>query len=294
MMINDEPVCNSITHPLFEVARNQLLDFRSRIGSKLPPDFWRRLSEIKQDYVHQNNQIGAKAAWCLESIGHIQDNFVSVFLHIRIADFRKAWNLLEQCEKSIMSLDRHFVESLGEFAIEHIRVHTLQLQELYHLQWGFSLGILYEEVCCSVCQYKRKLREDCGHEIGEIYDGEICHNIVKKAKILHVSLVDKPAQKYSVIWPDDEMQFTVLKCLADELLSPWDTWRYHKEIRRCHHPVFESVGSDDSCPCGSDLKYRRCCIKKDTVPDFPHFRFTLGGKTRGQFPNLLVCHLDSN
>ena len=292
MMTSDDTVAATIAQPTFGGARNQLLNFQSRVSSKLPPDFWQRLSEVKRDCVGQNNQIQAKAAWCLEIIGHIQDNFVSALLHIRSESYRKAWDLLERCEKAITSLDRHFVESQGEFGIEHVRVHTLQLQQLYNLKWGFSPGLLYEEVCCSVCQTKRMLRETCGHEVGEIYDGRMCHNVVQKAKILHVSLVDNPAQRYSVIWPDDETQFIVLRHLADELLSPWDAWAYHKEIRRCRHPAFENVGSNWPCPCGSDLKYGDCCIKKDTVPDFPHFQFTLSGNTRGQFPNLLILHMN--
>ena len=290
MTTSEETVSYAIAQPTFDVVRNQLLDFRSRISSELPLDFWQRLSSTKEEYVNKNNQLGAKAAWCLETVGHIQDNFISAVLYIRAKKFRKAWDLLEQCENATTSLDRHFLEHQGEFGIEHVRVHARQLQELYHLKWGFSPGLLFEEVHCSVCQVKRTLRGDCGHEIGEIFNGEICANVVTKAKILHISIVDSPAQKYSVIWPTEEApsQFIMLKYLADELLSPWDVWRYHKEIRRRHHPAFENVGHSDPCPCGSDLKYRRCCMKKDTVPDFPHFRFTFSGNTRGQFPNLQV------
>ena len=290
MTTSDETVHCAIAQPTFDVVRNQLLDFRSRISSKLPLGFWQRLSGTKEACVNQNDQLGAKAAWCLEIIGHIQDNFISTFLCLRAEDFRKAWELLERCENAIKSLDRHFGEKQGEFGVEHVRVHTQQLQELYPLKWGVSPGILFEEVHCSVCQSRRALRSDCGHEVGEIYDGEICANVVTRAKLLHVSIVDSPAQKYSVIWPNDDTlpQFIMLKYVADELLSPWDAWRYHKEVRRCHHPAFRNVAGDDLCPCGSDLKYRRCCMKKDTVPDFPHFQFTSCGNTRGQFPNLQI------
>ena len=294
MKTSDETVRYAIAQPAFDVVRNQLLDFKSRIDSKLTPDFWKHLSEIKQGFVNQDSQIGAKATWCLGCIGYIQDNFISAFLHISTEDFRKAWDLLDQCEKALTSLDRHFVESQDEFGIEHVRVHTRQLQELYQLKWGISPAILFEEVRCSVCQGKRTLRDDCGHEIGEIYDGAICANVVTKFRILHISIVDSPAQKYSVIWPDDEIQFITLKYLVDELLSPWDGWTYQKEIRRCHHPAFKNVGHSDLCPCGSDLIYSCCCMNRDTVPDFPHFQFTLSGKTRGQFPKLLIFHIDSN
>ena len=188
------------------------------------------------------------------------------------------------------SLDRHFTENHGEFGIQHIRAHTTQLQELFNLKWGFSPGILFEEVHCSVCGEMRRLREDCGHINGEIYNGEICHDIVKKARLLHISLVDNPAQKYSVIWPDDVTQFMVLKLLAGELLSPWDAWTFKKEIRRRHHPVFRNAKRDAPCPCRSNLNYRSCCMKKDTVPQFPHYQFLFADRVRGQFPDLRVVH----
>ena len=287
MTISDGTVSQAIGQPTFGIVRNQLRDYKSRVSSKLPLDIWQRLSRTKKDSVNQNNQIRAKAAWCLETVGHIQDNFISTFLQIKAGEFRRAWDLLEQCENAITSLDRHFVENQSEFGIEHVRVHTRQWQELYHLKLGFSPGFLFEEVCCSVCQSKRTLRSDCGHEKGEIYDGEICADVVTKAQILHISIVDSPARKSSVIWPEDETlpQFIMLKQLADELWSPWDAWRYHKEIRRRHHPAFKNLGRNDRCPCGSDLKYKHCCLKKDAVPDFPHLQFAFSGKMRGQFPN---------
>ena len=294
MTRSDEAVRYAITQPVFDIARSHLIDYRSRKNTKLPQNFWRGLSNKKDCYVNQNNQLGAKAAWCLETIGHIQDNFISVLLHIKAEEFREAWDLLEHCEKAIIALDRHFGESQDEFGIEHVRDHTRQLQELFQLKWGFSLGILFEDVCCSICQSRRTLRGDCDHEIGEIYNGMICANIVKRGSLLHVSLVDSPAHKYSVIWPEDETQFVVLKYLAEEMLSSWDAWKYHKETCRSRHPAFKNVGCSDTCPCGSDLKYRDCCMNTDTVPHFPHFQFTFRGEMRGQHPNLLILHFDAN
>ena len=293
MTTSDETVHYAISHPPFDDATNLLQNYRSRISSKLPTFFWELLSNIKQDYITQNNQLGAKAAWCLECIGDIQDNFISAFLHIKAENFLSGWELLEQCENAIVSLDRHFVESQNNLGIEHVRVHAQQLQELYQLKWGVSPGALYDEVRCSICQERRLLRSNCGHKVGDIYNGELCFGVVTKWTLLHISLVDNPAQKSSVIWPEDETQFIVLKQLADELLSPWDPWRYHIETRRSKHPAFKNVGLSDPCPCGSSLKYAQCCAEKDTVPDFPHFQFTFSGETRGLLSNLVIFHVNS-
>ena len=290
MTTTAKSVRSTIAEPTFDVARNMLLNYKGRTDNVLPVEFWKQLARIKEEYVDQGDQLGAKAAWCLETVGRIQDNFISAFMSMRAGEYRTAWDLLDQCEGAINSVARHFIEEQDEFGIRYIGVHTRQLQELFNLKWGFSPGLLFEEVLCSICQQKLTLRGDCGHEIGEIYNGEICGRVVTEVSLLHISLVDNPAQKSSVIWPDDDgaAQFELLRNLVNELLSPWDSWRYYKEIRRRHHPAFKGVGRNDSCPCGSEVKYKRCCMNKDTVPDFPHYRFTFDAETRGQIGSLRI------
>ena len=31
----------------------------------------------------------------------------------------------------------------------------------------------------------------------------------------------------------------------------------------CHDPKPEKIGRNDKCPCGSGLKYKKCCLNKD-------------------------------
>ena len=261
--------------PIFDFAKDNLRNYDSRVTSHLPLEFWNHLDEIKRYFVHQDNQQGAKAVWCLETIGQIQDTYISVFNCILEEEFRKAWDLLVQCENCLHFLDRHFVEWQNEYGVEHIRIHSQQLQELYHLKIGFSPACLFEKILCSVCNCERKLRRDCGHVISEIYDGEMCHNIVEKAKILHISLVDSPAQKIAVIWPENGAmpQFNLINKLANQIQSPWAGWTYQKEIRRKFHPAFKNLRRNDRCLCGTGKKYKRCCLNKDEVPEYPHFDF---------------------
>ena len=218
----------------FDDVLHSLQNYDDRPQTTLPSEFWSTLSLKKRGYVQDNHQLRAKASWCLETIGRIQDYFVTIFLHIGSDEYQEAWGLLEKCDKAIRSLDKHFTESEDEFGIEHIRTHAQQLQELYELTWGLSPGFLHKEVRCSVCNTVLALRSGCEHEIGGIYDGEMCHGIVSELEFLHVALVDSPAQKYSVIWPDIEgsTRFATVKYVSEKLISPWHRWSYHKEVRR--------------------------------------------------------------
>ena len=133
-----------------------------------------------------------------------------------------------------------------------------------------SPEFLYKDVRCSICDAKVTLRSDCGHELNEIYNGEMCIRVVKGAEILGIGLVDNPVQKYSVIFPngDDDDRFTRLKYVASALNSPWDAWDYRKEERRQYHPAFKNLGRNELCACGSGLKYKKCCINEERVfPD---------------------------
>ena len=172
-------------------------------------------------------------------------------------------------------MNRHFSDEDDEFGIEHIRTHSRQFQELYPYTMGISPAYVIEEMCCSICNMKVTLRSRCGHKVGEIYDGEMCSRIILKAKMLHVSIVDSPAQKSSVIFPyeNNDTRLVLVKSVVDALKSPWHSWSYQKEERRQYHPAYQGTEPNDDCPCGSNRRYSSCCLNNETV--FPHFQFSL-------------------
>ena len=236
------------------------------------------------------DQLTAKAVWCLETIGRIQDHFITAFSQIKTGEYAEAWQELDRCETEISFLDSHFSEMPGEFGVEHARIHTKQYQELYLLKWGFSPAFLQKDVRCSICDAKISLRTTCGHEVGEIYDGEMCGKVINDLEILHIALVDKPAQKYSVIFPNgnDDDRLALLQYLGRNLKSPWHRWSYYKEVRKQYHPVFKDVRRNDRCPCGSGRKYKRCCLGNEEL--FPHFQFSLEEQTATLQQSLEVVH----
>ena len=273
-MTNDA-LHKEMRQPKLREIKGWLQGYRLRARSVASPEIWECLSRLKREAVADNNQVTAKVTWCLETIARIQGHFVSAFLHLRKGECKEAWDLFERCEIEISHLDRHFTETKGEFGVEHVREYMRQFQELYPFSVGWSPGYIKEEVSCSICNAKITLRSGCEHKKGEIYDGEMCAWQITKAQILHVSPVDNPTQKNAVIFPhgNNDDRLSVVLSIASFLRSPWDGWKYHKEERRMFHPAFKGVGRNDPCPCGSAVKYKRCCLNKDTV--FPHFEFYL-------------------
>lgn len=279
----------AIDQPKLRFARDYLRLYHKR-SSNLPSleEIKQCLSELKQEAVNIDDQVTAKAIWCLETVSQIQEYFLSAFSCLKAGDYQEAWNQLAHCESQIRSIDKHLTEGPQEFGIEHARGHTRQLQELYLLEWGFSPGLIKKEVHCSICDTRLTLRNGCGHKNGEIYDGELCVGVVKQAEILHISLVKNPAQKFTVIFPNgnDDLRLGPIKLIGQTLNSPWDSWSYHKETRRRHHPLFKDLGRNDRCPCNSGQKYKKCCLGKEEM--FPHFQFSFGRQTLIEPPKLEV------
>ena len=268
----------AIDQPRLRDRRDLLRNYKAHEGHTLPPTHLHMLSDLKAEAVGSGEHMTAKAVWCLETIGRIQGHFVTVFLKLMAGEFQDAWNLLERCEIEIGFLDRHFTEAGNEFGVEHTRIHTKQLQDLYPLSFAISPALLHKEVQCSICNSKLTLRNGCEHIHGEIYDGEMCGRVVTDAELLHIALVTNPVQKFSYIFPqnNDDRPFRPIRELVIAIGSPWRRWSYYKEERRRFHPDFKGIGRNDRCPCKSGAKYKRCCLGKETV--FPHFVISLGNE----------------
>ena len=271
-MATDQALREAIDHSDSAALRVELQEYYKRTDVLLPPAFWSEAKQLKQTAVDADNQLGAKAIWCLETIGKVQDHFVKSYMHLKSKEYRSAWGELERCEIVTRSLDRHFSERRKEFAVEHCRVHTSRLQDVFHLSWGFSPGMLYKEKKCTICGSKIGLRNSCGHEVGEIYDGRMAGRKITSLEFLEISFVRNPVQKYSVFFPPEDQfhwRFSIVNYVIDGLRSPWHEWEYEKVERREDHPVFKDANPDDRCPCGSGDTYKNCHLGKEH--ELPHF-----------------------
>ncbi len=259
------------TNSRFAHVKKLATDYKKRPDSILPKEYWDELSSIKKRAVSESYQLIAKVAWCFEKIGEIQDKYVESFIHFSSDKFFEGWCLLEECEGLISSLDMHFHEKNNEFGIEFIRINTKKFQSLFPYKMFISPSFIMK-IRCSVCKNLITPRNQCGHETGEIYDGEMCHGIAETIEPLEVSIVENPIQKYSVIFPEgkDSYDYGVIKYIIKKISSPWDTWDYEKSKKLV--PKYNKVGRNELCPCGSKIKYKKCCLRKKQEID--HFEFT--------------------
>lgn len=256
----------------FANAKKLATDYKSRFDSVLPKEYWDELSSIKKRAVYEFDELIAKVVWCFEKIGKIQDKYVESFVHFTKEEFYEGWCLLERCEILIGFLDNHFNEKNNEFGIEHIRIHAKKFQSLFPYKTFLSPGFILKHRC-SVCKKMITPRNYCGHGIGEIYNGKMCHKIAETIEILEISIVDNPVQKYSVAFLEgkDEYNYEAIKYIVNKVTSPWDTWDFEKSKRLI--PKYKNVGRNELCPCGSIMKYKKCCLRKKREIDHIEFTF---------------------
>jgi hypothetical protein len=72
------------------------------------------------------------------------------------------------------------------------RIEALQKQ-LFPEQRFLSTGWRVTAAICSICE---RQYEECEHILGRSYMGKMCYQIVTEAKILEISLVERPSDKH--------------------------------------------------------------------------------------------------
>lgn len=233
------------------------------------------LKSMKRQAVGRGDQETAKLIWCYAQILTVQNNYLSAFHKIKEVRYYDAWCLLERVEIELASLTRHFQSApmTDEYKIRFIEKHAKNFQSLFPYSLFLSPAFLHLEKVCSTCGKPISIRNPCGHKVGEIYDGEMCHRIITKSDVLETSLVTTPVQKYSVpfmVDPEtgqqrDHYDYTLVKYVRDGLRDPFDSWDLLWTKKRHPHSHFKHVGRNEACPCESGKKYKECCLRQPGV-----------------------------
>lgn len=239
------------------------------------------LALAKQEAIGDEDEAAAKHIWCLEQILLAQQQYIASFELLRQADYYEAWCKLERIELTLRFLAPHFGDSKREFWLDFIRVHSRQWQELFPYRIFMSPEIIEHEKICSICRKVLSIRNPCGHRVGEIYGGQMCHRIVTRPEFIGTAFVESPVQKYSVPFlvdpktggVEDQYNYKLVQYAALRLTSAFDGWSFERIQRRHPHSRFASVGRNDPCPCGSKDKYKRCCLPESGVLG-EHVQFT--------------------
>jgi hypothetical protein len=238
------------------------------------------LAAIKSEAVSRGDQTEAKVVWCLEQALRAQDSYFAAFQALKGKKFYEAWCEFEHVELTLHDLSRHDTSSWSRFKLDHIQRYTEKWQRLFPYKLFLSPELLELEKKCSICGQIVNPRKQCGHITGEIYDGQMCLRIVTKMEPLGVAMVEKPVQKYSVIFLSDQVtgqsrdhyNYALVQYAINALREPFDEWDVEQTSKLWPHSRFSHIGRNDPCPCESGRKYKKCCWPRDGVV-LPHWQF---------------------
>lgn len=249
-------------------------------GCRDSAPFAEALADMKAHAVSDGDQALAATLWCHEQTLDIQDSYISAYQHLCSHAHYQAWCLFERVEITYWHLKPHFGASENEFHLPFIWDHASRFQSLFPYCVFCSPEFVVREAKCSICGAVLSPRNLCGHDSGQIYDGEFCGRIITGVDMIGVSLVTEPVQKYSVVFlvdpatgqSYDHYRYDVVDYLVQGLTSPFHGWNVIRTKRRHPHDRYGHVTPNSRCPCESGLDYKDCCLDKPGVLR-PHLEF---------------------
>jgi hypothetical protein len=247
-----------------------------------PTSIKSELEELKAASVTAGNQELAKQVWCYETAVEALSHYINAFREMQAEKFYEGWCLLERAELSCMWLHQHFTSKSDEFKTNFIATQVEKFQALFPYKLFISPELIEHEKRCSICQNIISIRNPCGHKVGEIYNGEMCHRIITKAEVVAIAIVEKPVQKYSIMFfvdqetgeTRDQHDYSIVKFLTNRLTSPFHGWSCEWTTVRHPHERFSHMGRNDKCPCESGKRYKHCCLPNKAGVLRPHCEIT--------------------
>jgi hypothetical protein len=239
----------------------RLLEYPERPDSGIhDPHLDTQVANSKATAVAVGDQEEAKRFWQAQAIASVQRSYLKAFGLLQSYEFHDAWRELERCEIAVVSLKRHFATARrDEHRIDYIETMVTRWQATFPYKVFFSPEILKKRVECSICNAKVSLRNPCGHDKGEIYNGEQCYYRIVECALLSISLVTNPVQKYSVALltsedgsaPRDHYDYGNVRFAIDRLASAFHGWHAESETRTFPLSAVSHLPPDSLCPCAS-------------------------------------------
>lgn len=219
------------------------------------------IEKFRVEAIAKKNEKMANYFWCLRQVFRIQKDFVCAVNSLCAKRFEDAWLMLDKVDIAISSLEGNFdIEQQNDkYHIVFIKRIISEYQKLFPYQVFFSRESIIKKEECSICGKEISLRNTCGHKVGKLYMGELCLRRIVDMEFKGMCIVNDPFDKYTYLQiPGKEYNYGMLEALMSELHNPYDDFCI--ETVKVKRDEYKSTQRNDKCPCGSDKKYKVCCM----------------------------------
>jgi len=226
-----------------------------------------KIKTIINDYKTKDETI-LNDLYVLKRVVDFYTSLSKYWNHIFHAKYSSSWSSLQDCLDLLRTIKRFSLDN-RLYKLEQYENLLLDIEKMYPYRIFFSMGIevgIYE---CSIC-HENIDSFDCPHEIGNLYKGKMAYAIAKEiANINHVSAVENPKDKRCVpVYEDNSSAFKGLQYIHNLLIHRhiFPT-KFFIEIskRKVDNPEYKKIGKNKKCYCGSNKKFKRCCINKKYI-----------------------------
>lgn len=226
-----------------------------------------KLEAIINDYTTQD-EIILNDLYVLKKVINFYMSLSKYWENIYNGLYSESWSSLQDCLDLLRTIKKFSLNN-KLYKLELYENQLLDIEKMYPYRIFFSMGMEVELYECSICN-KDIDSFDCPHEIGNLYNGEMAYGIAKDiTNIDHVSAVENPRDKRCVpVYENNSGAFKGLKYINDLLIHKriFPT-RFFIEIskRTISNPEYKKIGKNEKCYCGSNKKFKKCCIDKKYI-----------------------------
>lgn len=193
---------------------------------------------------------------------------ISTWEEIYEKRYSSSWDSLQNSLDSLRDLNKFSLHNEKTHVLNFFEKQLQILEKIYPYNVFFSMGLEVAVYECSLCG-KNIDSFECEHEISELYSGEIAIGIAKgTTDIDHISVVENPKNKRCVVeYSDESHQFKGLQYLNEQLrlnkITPITLYDVDETPRKVPNRQYVKMPRNESCFCGSNKKFKKCCIDKE-------------------------------
>lgn len=189
-------------------------------------------------------------------------NLMKYFGLLKNKEYKSSWNKLQDCIDD--------AQYIGRFADDRLDVPSiLDLLRNYESLYPYTVFASSEYIItrshCSICGKSMQSLE-CSHIKGNLYWGKPAIEMIDDIKEFQaVCLVSHPEDKRCIIElsndnRDDVEKFKKLDKFLELNISFLQNFTV-KSVMETRMKEIRKVGRNELCPCGSGIKFKKCCGK---------------------------------
>lgn len=219
--------------------------------------------EVTKIAIERKNEKLANAQYVFRNYFLMFSNLMSYFELLNEKKYKESWGRLQDCIDEAQYVGKF---SENRFDIPNILELLRQYENLYPYKLFASSEYVITKSHCSICG-KSMQSLQCQHIKGNIYWGEPAVELIDEIReIQAVCMVSNPEDKRCVLEiandeRDEVDRFKKLDLYLELGLPRLQKFSIKSVVENKRIEIGK-VNRNDKCPCGSKLKYKKCCGKE--------------------------------